>query len=302
MIGLSERTKKKTDSNKGNIMKIAFCNEVYGTWPLEKQFAFSAECGYDGMELAPFTLDKKWVSGEEKCADVTRITPKERDNMVKLAEKQGIKLPGLHWLLAKTDRFYLTSPYPETRRKTVEYFKALIELCADLGGEYMVLGSPQQRNILPNFSYDDGMKYAAEVLGETLEMLERNKITLALEPLAPAETNFLDCAKQAYDFIQFMENPKQLGIHLDCKAMAGGETCPIPELIRDERFVPYEKTFHANDPNLRGPGFGELDFGPIIAALAETGFDGWIGVEPFDYTAGVENLAKESVEYLRKFM
>ena len=283
-------------------MKIAFCNEVYGNWPLEKQFAFTAECGYDGVELAPFTLDAKWVSQEEKCADVTRILPQERDEMVKLAEKEGLKLPGLHWLLAKTDGFYLTSPYPETRRKTTDYFKALIELCADLGGEYMVLGSPVQRNILPNFSYNDAMKYAADVLSGTLDLLERYRITLALEPLAPAETNFLANAAQALELIELMGKPKPLAIHLDCKAMAGGEDRPIPDVIRDERFVPYEKTFHANDPNLQGPGFGDLDFQPIIAALAETGFDGWIGVEPFDYSVGVEQLAKESAAYLHKLM
>lgn len=283
-------------------MKIAFCNEVYGNWPLEKQFAYTAECGYDGVELAPFTLDRKWVSGEEKCANVTRITPSERDAMVKMAAQEGIKLPGMHWLLAKTDGFYLTSPNAETRRKTANYFKALITLGADLGGEYMVLGSPVQRNILPNFSFDDGMKYAAEVLSETLEPLERNNMIIGLESLAPAETNFLDCAEQAYDLIQLMGNPKRITIHLDCKAMAGGEKRPIPDVIRDKRYVPYEKTFHANDPNLRRPGDGDLDFGPVIAALKETGFDGWIGVEPFIYEPNPETVARESVAYLRKFM
>lgn len=283
-------------------MKIAFCNEVFGKMPLERQFEIMAESGFDGAELAPFTLDAAWVSGAEKNADIRRLGTKDRQKIVQLAEKSGVRVSGLHWLLAKTDGYYLTSPTAEIRRKTAEYFNELIRFCAEVGGEYMVLGSPVQRNILPNFSYDDGMKYAAEVLAATLENLEKNKMIIALEPLAPVETNFLDCAEQAYDLIQLMGNPKQITIHLDCKAMAGGEKRPIPEVIRDKRFVPYEKTFHANDPNLRRPGDGDLDFGPIFDALNETKFDGWIGVEPFIYEPDPETVARESAAYLRKFM
>ncbi len=284
------------------MMKIAFCNEVFGSWPLEKQFDFTAQCGYDGVELAPFTLDEAWQQGKEPYADIRRISSAKREQIAKFAQKAGIQVSGLHWLLSKTTGYYLTSPYPETRKRTAEYFKELIHLCSDLGGDYLVLGSPQQRNILPNFSYNDGLKYAADVLGETVDLLEKNHILLALEPLARDEANFLSSADQALELIEFMGKPAPITIHLDCKAMARGEDRPITEIILDPRFVPYEKTFHANDPNLQGPGFGKLDFAPIIAALKKNGFDGWIGVEPFDYSVGIERLAEESCAYLKKFL
>ena len=283
-------------------MKIAFCNEVFGEMPLEKQFAIMADAGFDGAELAPFTLDDAWVSGAEKTADVRRIDAAERKKIVKIAQKAAVPVSGLHWLLAKTDGFYLTSPTPEIRRKTAAYLNELILFCAELGGEYLVLGSPVQRNILPHFSYDDGMKYAADVLAETLETLDRNHILMALEPLAPVETNFLANASQAVDLIEQMGKPKNLSVHLDCKAMAGGEKRPIPEVIRDPRNIPYEKTFHANDPNLRRPGDGDLDFGPVFDALKAVGFDGWIGVEPFIYEPDPETVARESARYLKRFL
>ncbi len=58
--------------------------------------------------------------------------------------------------------------------------------------------------------------------------------------------------------------------------------------------------FHVNDPNGQGPGFGELDFRPILDALGRIDYRGWVSVEVFDYAPGVEALAEESIEYLRE--
>ena len=283
-------------------MKIAFCNEVFGNWPLEKQFACVGESGYDGVELAPFSLDEAFMSGKEKNADVKRIGASRRNEIRKTAEKNGLAVSGLHWLLAKTDGLHLTSKDDAARDRTIDYFKELIRFGADVGGSYLVLGSPVQRNILPDSTYREGLDRAAFVLGELLPLLEQTNQILGLEPLAPVETNFLNTAHQALELIELMGNPERITIHLDCKAMADGEYRPIPEVIRDAAIVPHEKTFHANDPNMKGPGFGNLDFAPILAALKATNFDGWIGVEPFDYSDGPDVLAKNSLEYLKANM
>jgi sugar phosphate isomerase/epimerase len=76
------------------------------------------------------------------------------------------------------------------------------------------------------------------------------------------------------------------------------ESIPIPDILRAS--AKHLVHFHANDPNRRGPGMGDVDFVPILAALREIGYDGWISVEVFDYEPGPERLAKESIDYLRK--
>jgi sugar phosphate isomerase/epimerase len=138
------------------------------------------------------------------------------------------------------------------------------------------------------------MVYAEEVFARLLPVLEETGVAVAVEPLGPEETSFLVTTDEAVELVQRIGSP-QVRLHLDCKAMAT-ESAPIPELIRQHRGLLAH--FHANDPNRQGPGFGQLDFRPIFQTLGEIDYSGWVSVEVFDYTPGVERLAKESIEYM----
>jgi len=58
--------------------------------------------------------------------------------------------------------------------------------------------------------------------------------------------------------------------------------------------------FHANDANLKGPGFGDVDFVPIARALRDVGYDGTVSVEVFRFEEGPEAIATRSRAYLRE--
>src|SRR6185295_7830923 len=115
-------------------MKFAICNETFLDWPFDRAFAFARECGYTGIEIAPFTI----------ATYATDISTARRAEVKKQAAATGLDVVGLHWLLAKTEGFYLTSPDVAVRKKTSSYLGDLARLCADLGGNLMVLGSPLQ--------------------------------------------------------------------------------------------------------------------------------------------------------------
>ncbi len=57
--------------------------------------------------------------------------------------------------------------------------------------------------------------------------------------------------------------------------------------------------FHAQDVNLRGPGMGDVDFGPIMKALVDARYDRWVSVEVFDFAPGAEETARRSIDCLR---
>jgi sugar phosphate isomerase/epimerase len=214
------------------------------------------------------------------------------------AEDAGLEVVGLHWLLAKTDGYYLTSPDPTVRRRTSDYLKTLVELCADLGGKVMVLGSPKQRNLLPGVSYEEAEAYAVEVLHAVVPACKQYDVTIGLEPLGPAEGDFMLTAKSGIRLAQMVGSP-YCRLHLDVKAMSS-EGQPIADIIRASR--EWLVHFHANDPNLLGPGMGDVDFGPIFAALKENNYDGWVSVEVFKYEPSPDEIAGKSIEYMRRKM
>lgn len=272
-------------------MKFALCNEMFGDASFADTFSTTRRLGYTGIEIAPFTL----LPGAA-TVDVRDVPAAMRAEVKQQAADAGLEVVGLHWLLAKTEGFYLTSPDPAVRQSTAEYFKALAELCCDLGATIMVLGSPQQRNLLPGVSHDEAEQYAAEVLRAAMPVCADSGVTVALEPLGPSEGDFLNTAASAIRLAKRVDSP-HCKLHLDVKAMSS-EPEPIDQVIRASR--EWVVHFHANDPNLLGPGMGEVEFEPIFAALKEIGYDGWVSVEVFKYEPSPEEIARRSMEYMRE--
>ncbi|QDT75932.1 sugar phosphate isomerase/epimerase family protein [Lacipirellula limnantheis] len=272
-------------------MKYAFCNEMFGVEPFDQVAATMRSLGYTGVEIAPFTL-----LPPTDAFDARRVSAAKRREIRQQAEAAGLEVIGLHWLLAKTKGFHLTSPDGAVRRTTADYLKALVELCGEIGGTLMVLGSPQQRNLLPGVGYNDAESYAAEILREAMPLCAAHGVTIALEPLGPTEGNFMLTAKNAIHLAELVESP-HCRLHLDVKAMSS-EAEPIDVIIRDSR--DWLVHVHVNDPNLLGPGMGDVQYGPILTALDEIGYAGWLSLEVFKYEPSPVEIGQRSIEYLRK--
>jgi sugar phosphate isomerase/epimerase len=237
------------------------------------------------LEIAPFTLAPR----------ITDVTPQRRRDVRQLAEDSGLKLIGLHWLLARTEGLHLTSADAAVRAATATYLVELARCCRDLGGDLLVFGSPAQRRVPAEATRAKAADYALDTFRRAAGGIADAGVRMCLEPLSPPEADFLNTAAEGQELLDRIDHPN-FTLHLDVKAMST-EDAPTPEVIRRNagRFA----HFHANDPNRHGPGFGDTDFVPIFHALRETGYTGWVSVEVFDYSPDPETIARESLRYMR---
>jgi D-psicose/D-tagatose/L-ribulose 3-epimerase len=269
-------------------MRIALCNEVIAPMPFPAQCEYAAKLGYDGLEVAPYTL-----SEEPQRLGSAQIAAARA-----AAEDAGITVTGLHWLLVKPPGLSITSRDDAVRRRTVDAMLRLIDLCAELGGRYLVHGSPQQRRIEAGDTRDAALARAKACFAAAAERAAKAGVVYCIEPLAPDATPLINTLEEAAALVNAIGNPA-LRSMLDCSAAGRSEAEPPSALV--ERWVPTGMIAHVqvNDRNRRGPGQGEQRFAPLFAALLRNGYAGDVAVEPFDYVPDGPGAAARAVGYIR---
>jgi sugar phosphate isomerase/epimerase len=269
-------------------MRIALCNEVLAGMPLERQCEYAARVGYDGLEIAPFTLSDT----------PEKISTSEAAKIRRIVEASGLVVTGLHWLLVKPDGLSLTDPDASVRKHTLDVMIHLIGLCAELGGAVLVHGSPKQRQIAPGETHAIALGRLQDALAQAALAAARVGVTYCIEPLSQRETSLVNTIAEAAELVRSIDHPN-LKTMIDCSAAGQTEAEAVPALI--DRWLPTGLLAHlqVNDPNRRGPGQGEMKFAPILAALKRHNYSGTIAVEPFDYSPDGPGVAAFSSGYLR---
>lgn len=266
-------------------MKFSICNETFGDWPWRRVCETVAGFGYDGIEIAPFTF----------APSVTDITATQRAEIRQVAQDCGLKIVGLHWLLASPKGLHIHTVDDAVRGRTTDYLRHLTDFAGDIGARVMVFGSPGQRR-LENGDYAGAWQRTQDAYRAVLPTLRERNVILCQESLPGPESDFIMTAAEAARMVEEINDP-HFRLMLDVKSMCS-EAAPPADIIR--QFCPLVEHFHANDANRRGPGFGATDFRPIASALRECGYDGTVSVEVFDYTPDPETIARESLRYLRE--
>jgi sugar phosphate isomerase/epimerase len=264
-------------------VKLSLCNEVIRELPFDRQCVLAAGLGYRGLEVAPFTFgDDAWRMPAAKRVEIRRA-----------CSDAGIEVSGLHWLLAAPAGLSITSADRNVWQKTVEVLRASVELCAELGGVYLVHGSPAQRRVSDP---SDGRR-AEEAWMLAAEMARKVNVVYCLEPLASPDCNFINTLAEASEVARRIANPA-FKTMVDTLAAGLMEPEPVADAIR--RAMPTGLMAHIqfNDRNKRGPGQGDDKFAPVIRALRETAYDGWIAMEPFVYEPDGATCAARMIGYV----
>lgn len=270
------------------IDRLSLCNEVLAPWSFAEQCAYASKLGYRGLEVAPFTL----------VEDPATITDAQAADWARIAADHGLAISGLHWLLVAPKGLSISSPDAAVRTRTLEVMHRLVELCAQMGGSYLVHGSPAQRNPVPGQSREDALALATEAWLSAGERASALGLVYCIEPLGRAQTEVVNTVDEALAIVDAASLPG-LKTMLDTSSAGATEAEALPALI--DRVWPTGQLAHVqlNDRNRRGPGQGDDRFGPILEALARQGYAGWLAMEPFDYVPDGPGCAAHSIGYVR---
>ncbi len=271
-------------------MRVTLCSEVVRQLDFAAMCAFARRAGYDGLELAPETL-----SHEPHRLSAAKIAEAK-----KIADDHGIPITGLYCLMHAPEGLSITSADSATRARTFDVMARLCELCAALGGNYMVHGSSQYRRIDPADTAGCRAR-GIEAFARAATFAAGAGVTYLLEPLRPSRTAFINTVAEAVEVIDSINNPA-LKTMLDCCSASEAESDSLVAVL--DRWLPTGKIahFHANDANHRAPGDGNVRFDEIIAALKRGGYTGIIGVEPFICEPDGPACATRALKHLRGVM
>lgn len=254
-------------------MKFAVCNDVYEDESIFQIIEHAARIGYDGIELAPFTLTQ----------DVPAFPPGEQRRIAACARDNGIELMGLHWLLTRPEGLHITTPDAAVRTRTLDFFRKLIEIAVNTGATVLTLGSPGQRSYPDGTTHEQAVDRLVDFFRTLLPELEQAGLRVGLEPLEPEVTNFMYRTGETCEIVDRLAAPA-IGMTMDthfirweCETHGG--------TVRDvfDRVGPRLVHVHIQDDNNDAPGTGNADFTGLAAELDRIEWDGYVCMETFPH-------------------
>jgi len=269
-------------------VRIALCNEVIAPMPFPAQCVYAAKLGYDGLEIAPYTLsDEPHRLGAAQIAAARSA-----------AQDAGIAITGLHWLLLKPAGLSISTRDDAVRKRTIDVMLAFIDQCAELGGRYLVHGSPHQRRVDPGETRAAALARAQESFAAVAGRAEKAGVVYCIEALSAEQTPLINTLGEAARIVKQINSPSIRSM-LDCSAAGRMEKQPLAALV--DRWLPQGVIAHVqlNDRNRQGPGQGQQKFAPLFAALRKHRYGGDVAVEPFDYVPDGPGAAARAIGYVR---
>ena len=266
--------------------RLAICSGTFHGWSFAEACQGAVRTGYEGMEIAPHLLSD----------DPNSLSAARRRELRHIRESEGLLYVGLHNMFKAPGWLHLTTPDRVRRERSWNYFRGLVDLCADLGdGGLMVLGSARQRNTVDGATRREARGRLAEGLAALASGAEDRRVRILLEPLAPHLCDVVNNLEEAVAIVEQIGS-RAVQTMFDTHN-AVDETMSHGEAVRKHyRTI---KHVHVNELDGRHPGAGGYDFRPVLQALKDLAYPGWVSLEVFHFDHGPENIARDSARFIR---
>jgi sugar phosphate isomerase/epimerase len=237
------------------------------------------ELGFDAVEVFPPGPD---------AVDPGTLGQLLDDNGLSLAAVGT----GAGWVKHK---LALTSPEEVIREKALAFIRSIMELAAQFEAP-AIIGSMQGR-AADNMSKSTALRYLGNALFKLDECAGDLGVTLLYEPLNRYETNLINTLAEGVQYLKGLatQNVKLLA---DLYHMNIEETNLADAL---KAAGPYVGHIHFADSNRKAAGLGHTDFAPIVAALRQIGYEGYLSAEVFALPDS-DRAARQTIESFRKYV
>jgi sugar phosphate isomerase/epimerase len=267
------------------LFRQAICNEVFENWKFSDTCKAVKKAGYSGIEIAPFTL----------AEEPSSITPAQRREFRETMAGEGLQFVGLHWLMVSPKGLHVTTPDAAVREKSWRHINNLIDLCADLGPNgVMVFGSPKQRSTTGGITREQATEHYVEGLMRVAPHAAARGVTILIEALPPGQCDVVLSLDEAASLVRRIDSPAIQTMFDTHNAV--DEVEPHAALV--DRYFDLIRHVHINEMDGRHPGTGGYDFKPVLEVLKRRGYQGWVSLEAFDFTPGAEKIAADSLRYI----
>ena len=250
-------------------MRFSICNEMFGDLSFDETCAWVAAAGYDGIEIAPYTL----------ADDLNRFSRPRQRGMLRQAEDRGLDIVGFHWLLVKPEGLHILARDNSTRESTKDIFRRLIEIAVNMKAPVLTLGSPDQRSHDPDETLPDATQRMVAFLRDIVPDLESAGVGLALEPLELHYTNMITSTRETCA-IAAAVGSHAVGVTLDTHFLRwecernGTSARDAFDLVGSRLMH-----LHIQDDNFLAPGSGSADFAGFANAVKGINWRGAVSIE-----------------------
>jgi sugar phosphate isomerase/epimerase len=239
----------------------------------------AAELGFDAIELFAPSAD---------AVEPRRLKQLLVDHRLTLAAVGT----GAGWVRHKLT---LTQSDAAARQKARDFIKSIIALGGPLGAP-AIIGSMQGRHSSDGVSEQAARAWLSEALEELGEFARQYAVPLVYEPLNRYETNLCNTIEQGAAICRSLST-RNVRLLADLFHMNIEEIDSPAALRAGGGLVGH---VHFVDSNRRPAGCGHLDYPPIVAALREIGYAGYVSAEALPWPDS-ESAARQTIDSYRKF-
>jgi L-ribulose-5-phosphate 3-epimerase len=269
-------------------LRFGYGTNGFGNHRLPEALRVIADLGYDGVAL---TLDTNHL--DPFGADLARRTAEVGADLDRLGLAVVIET-GARYLLDPWHKHAPTLMHDDPSLR-LEYLRRAIAVGADLGAEAVSFWAGIEPPGTPD-SWDRLVGGCARLV----EAATGAGVTLGFEPEPGMLVPDLDAWHRLY---ADLGQPPGFGLTLDIGHCRCLEPRPVPDCVTEAG--PYLVNVQIDDMR-RGThehlefGAGEIDFPPVLGALAATGYRGLVAVELPRHSHAAPSIAAQSLDFLRK--